>query len=57
MLFGYARASTQDQEPALYLDALAQARLRIFTEKASDAQRKRPTRQGARLHAPKTTRW
>lgn len=43
MLVGYARVSTQDQDPALQLDALAQAGCeRVFTEKASGAQRERP---------------
>lgn len=36
MLVGYARVSTQDQNPTLQLDALAQAGCeRVFTEKAS----------------------
>jgi DNA invertase Pin-like site-specific DNA recombinase len=43
MLVGYARVSTQEQDPALQLDALAQAGCgRVFTEKASGAQRERP---------------
>ena len=43
MLVGYARVSTQDQTPALQLDALAGAGCeRVFTEKASGAQRERP---------------
>lgn len=43
MLVGYARVSTQDQDPALQLDALRQAGCeKIFTEKASGAQRERP---------------
>ena len=43
MLVGYARVSTQDQNPVLQLDALAGAGCeRVFTEKASGAQRERP---------------
>lgn len=43
MLVGYARVSTQDQKPALQLDALAAVGCeRVFTEKASGAQRDRP---------------
>jgi len=43
MLVGYARVSTQDQKPALQLDALTQVGCeRIFEEKASGAQRERP---------------
>ena len=48
MLVGYARVSTQDQDPALQLDALKTAGCeRIFTEKASGAQRERPELQAA----------
>ena len=43
MLIGYARVSTQEQDPALQLDALEQVGCdKVFTEKASGAQRDRP---------------
>jgi len=43
MLIGYARVSTQEQDPTLQLDALQQAGCgKVFTEKASGAQRQRP---------------
>ena len=43
MLVGYARVSTQDQAPALQLDALQAAGCeKVYQEKASGAQRDRP---------------
>jgi len=48
MLIGYARVSTQDQNPDLQLDALKTAGCeRVFVEKASGAQRERPELQAA----------
>ena len=42
MLVGYARTSTNDQAPAVQLDALKQAgRDRVYTETASAPQRNR----------------
>ena len=43
MLIGYALVSTQDQNPELQLDALTTVGCeKVFTEKASGAQRDRP---------------
>src|ERR1043165_8738669 len=48
MLVGYARVSTLDQNPALQITALKGAGCeRIFTEKASGAQRDRPELKAA----------
>lgn len=48
MLVGYARVSTQDQDPALQLDALNLAGCeQVYVEKASGAQRERPQLQAA----------
>jgi len=48
MLVGYARVSTLDQNPALQITALKSAGCeRIFTEKASGAQRDRPELKAA----------
>ena len=48
MLVGYARVSTQDQDPALQLNALNLAGCeQVYVEKASGAQRERPQLQAA----------
>lgn len=48
MLIGYARVSTQDQNPEMQVDALQLAGCeRLFVEKASGAQRDRPEMQAA----------
>lgn len=48
MLIGYARVSTQDQDPALQLDALSGTGCeRVFTERASGAARDRPELKAA----------
>lgn len=48
MLVGYARVSTEDQNPALQLDALKVIGCeKVFVEKASGAQRDRPEMNAA----------
>jgi DNA invertase Pin-like site-specific DNA recombinase len=52
MLVGYARVSTRDQNHAPQLDALKAAGCeRVYTEKASGAQRDRPELKAALDHA------
>ena len=52
MLIGYARVSTQDQNPQLQLDALQGSGCeRVFVEKASGAQQDRPQLQTALEYA------
>ena len=52
MLIGYARVSTQDQNPDLQIDALTKAGCeRIFEEKASGAKRNRPELKAAIKYA------
>ena len=52
MLIGYARVSTQDQNPDLQIDALkASGCERIFEEKASGAKRNRPELKAAIKYA------
>ncbi len=48
MFIGYARISTQDQNPELQLDALTSTGCaKVCTEKASGAQRDRPQLKAA----------
>jgi DNA invertase Pin-like site-specific DNA recombinase len=48
VLIGYAPVSTQDQDPALQLDALKNVGCeKVFTEKLSGAQRERPQLRAA----------
>ena len=59
MLVGYARVSTREQDHALQLDALEAAGCeRVYTEKASGAQRDRPELKAALDYAQgRATRW
>ena len=53
MLVGYARVSTQDQNLDLQITALKEAGCqKIFTEKASGAQRDRPELIAAMNYIP-----
>jgi DNA invertase Pin-like site-specific DNA recombinase len=57
MKIGYARVSTDDQNPDLQFAALKQAGCkRIFTDKASGAGRKRPELD-KRLYGFELTAW
>ena len=52
MLIGYARVSTEGQDPALQLDALARAGCeRVFEERASGARADRPVLAEAMAYA------
>lgn len=54
MLIGYARVSTQDQNPELQLDALRKVGCeKLYVEKASGAQRDRPELKKALEYARK----
>jgi DNA invertase Pin-like site-specific DNA recombinase len=58
MEIGYARVSTQDQHPALQLDALhAAGCTKVFVEQASGAQRDRPQLQAALDYARPAIPW
>ena len=58
MLIGYARVSTHDQDPALQLDALSQVGCeKVFTEKASGAQRDRPQLKAALDYLARVPGW